>query len=441
MSTIYALSSGGGLAAVAVVRVSGPRAGDVMRALGGGEVDARRAVLRRLRVPEQPAEIIDEALVVWMPGPRSFTGEDVVEFHVHGSHPVVNALMGVLSRQAGLRPAEAGEFTRRAFEAGRLDLVAVEGLADLIAAESEAQRRQALFHQGGGASAVFEAWRKELVGILARYEAAIDFADEDNVALAALEGVGERIAALEREIREAMGSADRGARMREGVRVVIAGPPNSGKSTLLNRLAGFEAAIVSQIPGTTRDVIEVRMDLGGMMVMLADTAGLREGAADAIEIEGMTRTRGRLAQADIVLWIESPDTLARMESQIFDSPALRIWNKADVGLPSERNGHTPDMFVSARTGEGVDNLIRRLTDIVAEHYGGREPALVSRERHRKALEECCDELVRSGRARGSGLELEAEHVRLAARALERLTGRIDVEDLLGAIFREFCIGK
>ena len=441
MSTIYALSSGGGLAAVAVVRVSGPRAHDVMLALADGAVEHRRAVLRRLRDPERPAEIIDEALVVWMPGPRSFTGEDVVEFHVHGGRAVVNALMGVLSRQSGVRPAEAGEFTRRAFEAGRLDLVAVEGLADLIAAESEAQRRQALFHQRGGASKVFEAWREELIGILARYEAAIDFVDEDDVSTAALKGVEERIAVLETEIREAMRSADRGARVREGVRVVIAGPPNSGKSTLLNRLAGFEAAIVSHIPGTTRDVIEVRMDLGGMMVMLADTAGLREGAADAIEIEGMTRARGRLAQADIVLWIELSDTMTEMGAQRFDSPALRIWNKVDLGLPSELNGHAPDVTISSSTGEGVDHLVRRLADMVAEHYGNSEPVLVTRERHRKALEACCDELVRSGRARGSGLELEAEHVRLAARALERLTGRIDVEDLLGAIFREFCIGK
>lgn len=441
MSTIYALSSGSGLAALAVVRVSGPRAGDVMRALAGGEVDARRAVLRRLRDPERPADIIDEALVVWMPGPGSFTGQDIVEFHVHGGRAVVSALMDTLSRQPGLRPADAGEFTRRAFEAGRLDLVAVEGLADLIAAESQAQRRQALFHQTGGASAVFEGWRGELVGILARYEGAIDFVDEDNIAMAALKGVGKRITALEREIREAMGSAERGARVRDGVRVVIAGPPNSGKSTLLNRLAGFDAAIVSHIPGTTRDVIEVRMNLGGMMVMLADTAGLREGAVDAVEIEGMTRARGRLSQADIVLWVVSPDTTTGIDAQRFDSPALRIWNKADLGLPCEANSFAPDATLCARTGEGVDELIGRLTGMVDEHYGISEPALVSRERHRKALEACCNELVRSRQARGSGLELEAEHLRLAARALERLTGRIDVEDLLGTIFREFCIGK
>jgi len=423
------------------VRVSGPRASDVMLALAGCGVEARRAVLRRLRDPERPADVIDDALVLWMPGPRSFTGEDVVEFHVHGGHAVVNALMSVLSRQSGVRPAEAGEFTRRAFEAGRLDLVAVEGLADLIAAESEAQHRQALFHQRGGASAVFEAWREELIGVLARYEAAIDFVDEDDVANAALKGVGKRIAALEREIREAMQSADQGARIREGVRVVIAGPPNSGKSTLLNRLAGYEAAIVSHIPGTTRDVIEVRMDLGGMMVMLADTAGLREGASDTIEIEGMIRARGRLAQADIVLWVESPDTMTETGARRFDSPALRIWNKVDLGLPGELSNYVPDVTISARTGEGVDKLIGRLADMVAEHYSSIEPALVSRDRHRKALEECCDELVRSGQARGSGLELEAEHMRLAARALGRLTGRIDVEDLLGAIFSEFCIGK
>jgi len=441
VSTIYALSSGGGLAAVAVVRVSGPRAGDAMRALAGGEVDARRAVLRRLRDPERPAQAIDEALLVWMPGPRSFTSEDVVEFHVHGGRAVVRALLDALSRQPGLRPAEAGEFTRRAFEAGRLDLVAVEGLADLIAAESEAQRRQALFHQGGGASAVFEAWRAELVGILARYEAAIDFVDEDDVAHAALKGVGERVVALERKIREAKKSAERGAKVREGVRVVIAGPPNSGKSTLLNCLAGFDAAIVSPLPGTTRDVIEVRMDLGGMMVMLADTAGLREEAVDSVEIEGMTRARDRLLQADIVLWVVSPDTTTGKDDFGFDSPALRIWNKVDLGLPGETNRYGADATISARTGQGIDGLIGRLTDMVAEHYRSNEPALVSRERHREALDACCNELALSRQASGSGLELEVEHLRLAACALERLTGRIDVEDLLGTIFREFCIGK
>jgi tRNA modification GTPase len=440
MNTIYALSSGAGLAAVAVVRVSGPRAGAAMAMMVGGPVPARRAVVRRLRDPATPGEAIDEALVLWLPGPASFTGEDMAEFQVHGGRAVVSALLGALSRQPGLRPAEAGEFTRRAFEAGRLDLVAVEGLADLIAAETEAQRRQALFQQQGGASAVFEGWREELLGILARHEAAIDFAEEDDVADAALRGVGARMARLEEQIRGSLAGAERGEKIRDGVRVVIAGAPNAGKSTLLNRLAGREAAIVSPLPGTTRDVIEVRLDLGGIAVILADTAGLHGVGGDAIEAEGMARARRRLAEADIIVWVASPDTDAG-EVHEFDSPALRIWNKADMALPPALGGYDRSLAVSARSGDGIDRLLARLSDMVAERYGRSEPALVTRERQRLALEACCNELALARQMTGAGAELQAEHVRLAARALERLTGRIGVEELLGAIFSEFCIGK
>ncbi len=440
MSTIYALSSGAGLAAIAVVRISGPRAGEVVELLTGGKPEARRAVVRRLHDPDGSGGIIDQALVLWMPGPRSFTGEDMVEFHVHGGRAVVAALMGVLAKQ-GLRLAEAGEFTRRAFEAGRFDLTAVEGLADLIAAESEAQRQQALFHQQGGPAAVFEGWRQVLLGILARFEASIDFAEEEDVAAAALAGVGERLAVLESEMRDALASAYQGERIREGVRVVIAGPPNAGKSTLLNRLAGREAAIVSHLPGTTRDVIEVRLELEGMLVVLADTAGLHGGASDAVEIEGMARTRGRLAEADVVLWVEAPDALADDEERGIDSPALRIWNKADLGQAANETKNDWGVRICARSGAGVEDLVAQLTGMVAEHYGRKEPALVTRERQRQTLKECCDELTRARDAVGSGSELEAEHIRLAAQALGRLTGRIDVEELLGSIFGEFCIGK
>jgi len=440
VSTIYALSSGAGLAAIAVVRVSGSRAGEVVKALTGGIPKARRATVRRLRNPDSLSEIIDQALVLWMPGPRSFTGEDMVEFHVHGGRAVVAALMGVLSRQ-GLRLAEAGEFTRRAFEAGRLDLTAVEGLADLVAAESEAQREQALFHQQGGAAAVFDDWRRALLAMLARFEASIDFAEEEDVATAALADVDKRLAMLEREMRDALASAHRGERIREGVRVVIAGPPNAGKSTLLNRLAGREAAIVSHFPGTTRDVIEVHLELEGMLVVLADTAGVHARAIDVVEAEGMARTRRRLAEADVVLWVEAPDSLADDVQRIFDSPTLRIWNKMDLGMPSGEGKDDWGVRICAQSGVGVDDLVARLTTMVAEHYGRREPALVTRERQQRMLKECCDELDRARQVTGGGVELEAEHIRLAARALGRLTGRIDVEELLGTIFAEFCIGK
>jgi tRNA modification GTPase len=439
MSTIYALSSGAGRAAVAVVRVSGPQAGEVVERLAGGRPAPRRASVRRLRDPARAGEVIDEALVLWLPGPATFTGEDMAEFHVHGGRAVVAALLEALGT-GGLRPAEAGEFTRRAFENGRLDLVAVEGLADLVAAETEAQRRQAAFHQQGGASAVFEDWRRDLLGILAGFEAAIDFAEEDDVAGRSLMGLDERLGCLEGTIRRSLESAQRGEAIRDSVHVVIAGPPNAGKSTLLNRLAGREAAIVSPVPGTTRDVIEVRLDLAGVPVSLADTAGLRAGSGDAVEAEGMARARGRLASADVVLWLASPDTMGAEVPDI-DSATLRIWNKADLAPPPAGPGYDGALLLSARTGAGMDDLIGRLTELIRERYDQGEPALVTRARQRLALAQCCDELRAARFAKGLGVELEAEHVRLAVRALERLVGRIDVEEVLGAIFAEFCIGK
>ncbi|HET9480530.1 MAG TPA: tRNA uridine-5-carboxymethylaminomethyl(34) synthesis GTPase MnmE [Candidatus Polarisedimenticolia bacterium] len=435
--TIYSLSSGAGRAGVAVIRVSGPDAGPAVKALARRLPPVRRASLCRLAHPVS-GSLIDEALVLWMEGPQSFTGEDSAEFHVHGGRAVVAAALDALGSLDGLRPAEAGEFTKRAFINGRLDLVAVEGLADLIAAETEVQRRLALFHSGGGASSVFEAWRAELINVLARLEAVIDFVDEAGVAEAALSQALPRLSALRDAIRTSLDSRHRGERLREGVRIVLAGPPNVGKSSLLNRLAQRDAAIVSPTPGTTRDVIEVHLDLAGVPVVVSDTAGLRGGSADEIEAIGMARTRATMSAADLVVWVSAPDVEAGQgPPPEIDSDSLWILNKADL---SGYCWNGAELEVSAVTGKNVDALVGRLSEWATQRFAGAESALIARDRQRRAIEDCCAHLER---ATGGGLpvELVTEEVRLAARAMARLVGRIDVEDLLDVVFRDFCIGK
>jgi tRNA modification GTPase len=434
--TIYSLSSGAGRAGVAVIRVSGPGAGPAVEVLARRIPEPRRASLCRLDHPETGLTI-DEALVLWLPAPRSFTGEDSAEFHVHGGPAVVAAMLDALGRLDGLRPAEAGEFTRRAFMNGRLDLVAVEGLADLIAAETEMQRRLAQFHSGGGASAVFEAWRRDIVQVLARLEAAIDFVDEEGVADAALKAALPGLALLRDEMRARLDDRNQGERIRDGVRIVLAGPPNVGKSSLLNRLSRREAAIVSATPGTTRDVIEVHLDLAGVPVTVSDTAGLREGSADEIEAVGMERTRATMAGADLVVWMTAPG--AHEQPPTFDSDALRVMNKCD--LVASTTAMVADIAVSAKTGQNMEGLVERLSDWARERFASGESALITRERQRRTIEECWAHLERATAVEGLPLELVAEEVRLAARALARLVGRIDVEDLLDVVFRDFCIGK
>jgi tRNA modification GTPase len=431
--TIYSLSSGVGRAGVAVVRVSGSQASVAVKSLCRRISEPRRASLCRLAHPAW-GTVIDEALVLWLPGPTTFTSEDMAEFHVHGGRAVIAALLDALGSLDGMRPAEAGEFTRRAFLNGRLDLIEVEGLADLINAETEVQRRLARFHHGGGASAVFERWRSQLISALARLEAAIDFIDEEHVAEAALGDVSGRLAELEGEIAARLDDRRLGERVRDGVRLVLAGPPNVGKSSLLNRLAQREAAIVSAIPGTTRDVIEVHLDLAGIPVVISDTAGLRQGPADEVEAEGMARTQARIANADLVLWIGAPE-LCRSPPCI-DSDTLWILNKADIG-----DAAGPELKVSAKTGAGMDVLLERVTSWARQSFGAAESALITRDRQRRALEACRAHLRAATADDRLALELVAEEVRLAARQLGRLVGRIDVEDLLDVVFRDFCIGK
>ncbi len=448
--TIFALSSGRPPAAIAVIRVSGPRAGAALERLIGRVPQPRRASLAQVRDPATH-HVIDEGLVLWFPGPNSATGEDVAELHVHGGRAVIVAVLSALAKLAGLRHAEAGEFTRRSFENGRMELTAVEGLADLVAAETEAQRRQAYQQLRGLLGDRAESWRQRLIEALALVEAGIDFSDEEDVPKDMMSRALELIRPLGEEISKA--GARQGERLREGLRVAIAGPPNAGKSTLFNRLVRREAAIVSPFPGTTRDVLELHLDLGGYPVTVLDTAGMRE-TSDPIEREGVRRASEQAASADLVLWVtdatkmKSPKFSARCAPHSAPNAAWLVVNKTDLLTEQERQraesgfGKYENMnLVSSSTGTGVDGLVNALSGF-AERFFTPEPALVTRERQRAHLRETVLALERAKCAAQEGREeIMAEHLRLASRALGKLLGRVDVEDVLDVIFRDFCVGK
>ncbi|HEX9789277.1 MAG TPA: tRNA uridine-5-carboxymethylaminomethyl(34) synthesis GTPase MnmE [Kiloniellales bacterium] len=463
--TIYAVSSGVGRAGVAVLRLSGPGAGAALTALAGRLPPARRAVLARLRDPAD-GQTIDKGLVLWFPAPESFTGEDVAELHVHGGRAVTAAVFAVLERLPGLRPAEAGEFVRRSFDNGKLDLSEVEGLADLINAETEAQRRQAIGQLDGALGRLLQGWRTALVAALAHVETTIDFADEDLAPDAGpdglLETVKHNILCIEKEITLYIDDSYRGERVRQGLTVAIVGTPNVGKSSLLNALARRDAAIVSDVAGTTRDVIEVYLDVGGYPVTLADTAGLRQGTGQgtgenagdegpqaSIEAEGMRRTRARAAVADLKVAVfdiraaAPPDAATRA---LVDDNTLVVLNKGDLApelaaeLVSAAVCGQAAITVSAKTGVGLAALEQALGRAAASRLeAGSDSPVFSRARHRRALQDCRAAL---GRAVTAPLaELAAEDLRLALRALGRIAGSVDVEDILDVIFRDFCIGK
>jgi tRNA modification GTPase len=450
--TIFALSSGRPPAAVAVVRLCGPQAGPALEKLIGRVPAPRQATLARVRAPAS-GEAIDEAVVLWFPGPRSETGEDMAELQLHGSHAVIAAVLRALGTVAGCRPAEPGEFTRRAFENGRLDLTEVEGLADLIAAETEAQRRQAFRQLKGLVGDRAEAWRRQIIEALALVEARIDFSDEADVPEDLIGPALHAAQQLRSEIAATLAAGGRAERLRDGLNVAIAGPPNAGKSTLLNRLARRDAAIVSPYPGTTRDVIEVHLDLDGYPVTLLDTAGLRE-SDDPVEQEGMRRAFARAAEADLVLWVTDVSAAGtgdgQSEKNVFQSTIWLIRNKLDLAVDKLcTSSESPSTFsaarifaISAETGTGLDGLIAALSAYAKEFFGGTEAAIVTRARHRHALEETVSALDRAlAQGTSASEELIAEELRAAATTLGRLTGRVDVEDVLDAIFRDFCIGK
>ena len=429
--TIFALASAAGRAAVAVVRISGPATGATIAALVGSVPPPRRASLRRLH--SMDGTLIDEALVLMFREPASYTGEDAAEVHVHGGGAVVGALLTALSAQ-GLRLADPGEFTRRAFENGKLDLAQAEGVADLIDAETEAQRRQALEQLGGRLSGVQARWSDALTEALAMFEAAVDFPDEDLPADVAARAQP-ALQTLLTELEAAAHDAARGARVRDGYRIALMGAPNAGKSSLLNALAGRDAAIVTPTPGTTRDVIEVQMSLGGYKVILADTAGLRD-AADEIEAEGVRRARAWGDGADLRVWLaDGTEPAASFEGAGPDD--LRLITKRDLG---DGPAHLSGAAFTTRSPNDLAWLEQTLTDRVVADLAGAEPPAATNQRHRDLLSDAASHLRRA-LAEDLRLELAAEDVRLAARTLARITGRIDPEAVLGRIFSTFCIGK
>jgi tRNA modification GTPase len=442
--TIVALASGAGLSGIAVLRVSGSRAAEAWRALSGRALSPARHLVRVGLVDPVSGEALDDALAVWFPGPNSFTGEDVTEFHIHGGRAVVAAVIDALQSLPGCRLAEAGEFTRRAFEAGKMDLTAAEGLADLIDSDTQAQRRQALRQLRGDLGAVYDEWRGRLVSAMAHLEATIDFSDEELPPRLAAE-VRAEAASVATAIASHLADGRRGERLRGGVQVAIVGPPNAGKSSLLNYLAQRDAAIVSESAGTTRDIIEVRLDLGGYPLVVADTAGLRAGG-DPIEREGVRRAERRAGEVDLKVvlfdgsvWPEI-DTLS---AALVDDNAMAVVNKSDLGrVPDtiEVDGRRA-LAISIITGAGMDDFLARLTEEVAARCDVAAAPLITRARHREALEDCQVALARFDDTADTGVELAAEDLRLAVRALGRITGRVGVEDVLDVVFRDFCIGK
>jgi len=434
--TIYALATARGVAGVAVVRISGSQAGAALTALAGRVPRPRHASLLSLHDPVDGG-LLDRALVLWFPNPGSFTGEDVAELHLHGGRAVVNSVLAALGRIAGCRPAEAGEFTRRAFANGKLDLTEVEGLGDLIAAETEVQRRQALRQMDGALGRLYDGWANQLIDLLARIEAEIDFVDEEDVPDSLIQSARRGLTELADSMAAHLKDGRRGERLRDGLSVAILGAPNAGKSSLLNALAGREAAIVSERAGTTRDIIELHLDLAGYPVILADTAGLRT-TDDPIEMEGIRRAEARAAAADLTLLLvdqsDWPTISEEVQARLSGPRVVRLISKCDAGFEAPE----PWVAISAETGFGLDRLTGAIETIAEESLGG-EALVPTRERHRAAVAAAQASLRRAINAPLP--ELLAEDVRLAVRDLGRITGRVDVEDILDRIFSAFCIGK
>jgi len=454
--TIFALSSGRPPSAIAIVRVSGPEAATALTLLAGKIPPPRMATRALLRDDSQ--QPIDDAVVLWFPGPASATGEDVAEFHVHGGRAVLSALFATLSALDHMRAAEPGEFTRRGFENGKLDLTEAEGLDDLIHADTDRQRSQALRQLKGLLGDRARDWRAQIIEASALIEAGIDFSDEGDVPAELIAPALAKIKTLLGEIQHVLAEQGRSERLREGLIVAIAGPPNVGKSTLMNQLACREVAIVSPHAGTTRDIIEVQLDLDGYPVTVIDTAGIRD-TDDPVEREGVRRARARAAEADLVLWL-----LDATHEKNLDEGAAPVWvvrNKIDLdAVESDAGGlrldaaisrrpagvleqgrTSADFAISASRGDGIAELISALVGFAQNYFGSGEGGLISRERQRKLLEQTVVSLRRSISVIEQGEELAAEDLRIAARSLGQLLGRVDVEDLLDVIFRDFCIGK
>ncbi|MGY9016451.1 MAG: tRNA uridine-5-carboxymethylaminomethyl(34) synthesis GTPase MnmE [Rhodospirillales bacterium] len=440
--TIYALASGVGISGIQVFRISGPQSAAVVEQLTGRPLPSpRTATYTKFIYPETGLDL-DQGLVLWFPAPTSYTGEDVLEIHAHGGRAVREAFLAAFSMVSGVRQAEAGEFTRRAYENSKLDLTEVEGLADLIDAETEAQRRQALRQMQGELGRFYEAWRVDLIKSLAHVEAVIDFADEELPEERDVKA-NERTERIFIEIQGHLSDGCRGERVRDGLSLAIIGPPNAGKSSLMNHLAQRDVAIVSSEPGTTRDIIEVHLDLAGFPVSVADTAGLRDGAGE-VELEGIRRALVQVENADFKIylseqqfWPPDYDDL----SELLDNRTFIAVNKIDLDEfkgPKEFGGCR--VFpISVHTGVGILELLSALESVISEQFGISDSPVLTRERHRCALVECVGFLKSSLLVQDA--EFRAEELRLGVRALARITGRVDVEDLLDVIFNDFCIGK
>lgn len=426
MDTIFALSSGAPPAGIAVIRVTGPQAGPALEALAGSLPQPRRAT--RAWLKDKDGNLLDDGLVLWFPAPGSVTGEDLAEFHLHGGRAVIAAVEAALGRLSGLRKAQAGEFTRRAFTNGRIDLAEAEGLADLLSAETEIQRRAAIANASGVLSRKVEHWREQLLRLSAQVEAVLDFDDEDDVS--ALPDVFHvELAALASDLGDTL-AAPSAEPLREGFRVALAGPPNAGKSTLFNALLESEAAITAEIAGTTRDVLVRPVAIGGVPFSLVDMAGLREQGSDAIETVGIDRARSEIARADLVLWLgpegEGPEGAWEVDAQC---------DRADHVAKRD-----PDFSISAVTGEGMDALKRALV----EHASGKMPGpgdLALNQRQRALVADAHDALVSGSSAVRADPLILAEHLRQARLSFDALTGRASTEDVLDALFGRFCIGK
>lgn len=436
--TIFALSTAEGRAGIAVLRVSGPRSAEVVQRVTGKDVPVPRLASHRVFRHPKTAAVIDDGLVLFFEEGKSYTGEASAEFHCHGGLAVVAAMLDMMGAEEGLRLAEPGEFSRRAFENGVLDLTQVEAVADLIDAETEAQRMQARRQMGGNLSLKTEAWRKALVRSLAHIEAEIDFPDEELP-----EGIGAAVRAPVAELKAEIEShlANKaGERLRCGLDVAVIGAPNAGKSSFVNRLCGREAAIVTEIAGTTRDVVEVHLDFRGYPLTLADTAGLRE-TEDVVEQEGVRRAKARATEADIVILLK--DAAARGDSLYADIHAdLTFHNKSDLATGGRGEEAEGVLALSIKTGEGWEAGMAALEEIVKGKVTAPASPLITRARHREAFEECVRGLtVFLDGADVMPHELLAEELRQAARALGRVAGTVDVEDLLDVVFRDFCIGK
>jgi len=437
--TIFALSTGAPPAGVAVIRISGPRVQSALLTLSGNVPPARMA--RLCKIIGADGAVLDQGLALFFPGPHSFTGEDVAELQIHGSRASINAVLLALSALEGLREAEPGEFTRRAFENGRMDLTAVEGLADLIRAETEAQRKQALGQSDGNLKSLYGNWAKRLTHARAMIEAELDFSDEEDIPGSVTDRIWPDLALLIKEIEAHLSKAKAAEIVREGFRIALIGPPNAGKSSLLNCLAQRDVAIVSETPGTTRDVVEIRLDIGGYLVLLQDTAGLRE-TEDAVEQEGIRRSMASAYQADLVLELVEPGVSPSSELPLRNREALlTVRTKIDLAANDTPDAASTELAVSSKTGFGIDALLGKIANRLSKLDSEGGSGLPTRSRHVLLLDRCLSDLRKSLREDELPIEVRSELLRSAATHIGRITGAVDVEDLLDVIFSEFCVGK